>query len=217
MNKYFKQILVFIVIPAILLSCAALPQTMVTGSIYVPEPILEPVPIIVIPPIPEYIIGFGIIPAMDMAEFLLNINPNINTRYARELAEIYVEEAAMEGINHDVAFAQMLLETGYLRFGGLVTPEMNNFAGLGSVGPGQAGLSFPEPRIGVRAQIQHLKAYASESPLNQELVNPRYFLVRLGSSPSINGLAGTWAADPQYGEKIKNILERLYIFSFERQ
>jgi len=132
---------------------------------------------------------------------------------------MYVEEAAIEGVNHDMAFAQMILETGFLRFGGLVTPDMNNFAGLGSTGlPGpsgpERGLVFPSPRIGVRAQIQHLKAYASEAPLNQELVNPRYRFVRRGSSPTIKGLAGTWAADPAYADKINAILERLYEFSF---
>ena len=36
-----------------------------------------------------------------------------------------------KGSNSDVAFAQMCLETGFLRFGGLVTMDMNNFCGLG--------------------------------------------------------------------------------------
>ena len=82
-------------------------------------------------------------------------------------------------------------------------------------GPGYPGLKFPDLRTGVRAQIQHLKAYASDAPLNAELVNPRYYLIRLGSSPAIKGLAGTWAADLDYAEKINNILERLYMFAFE--
>jgi hypothetical protein len=124
-----------------------------------------------------------------------------------------VEEAAAEGVNHDVAFAQMCLETGFLRFGGLVQAEMNNFCGLGSIGPGQPGERFSEPRIGVRAHIQHLKAYATEEPLKQALVDPRYRYVRPGSSPLIKGLAGTWAADKGYAEKITGILERLYTFS----
>jgi hypothetical protein len=161
------------------------------------------------------IMGSGIIPAEDLAAFLIYVNSDIDEDFVRELALIYTEEAAKEGINHDVAFAQMILETGFLRFGNLVRPEMNNFAGLGAIGPGQEGLSFPDPRTGVRAQIQHLKAYASDAPLNGVLVNPRYFLVRLGSSPEIRGLAGTWAADPLYADKINSILERLYLFSFD--
>jgi hypothetical protein len=108
----------------------------------------------------------------------------------------------------------MCLETGFLRYGGLVTPDMNNFCGLGSIGPGQPGLAFPDLRTGVRAHIQHLKAYASEESLNGELVDPRFRFVRRGSSPAVGGLAGTWAADRSYSEKIRIILERLYTCLF---
>ena len=167
-----------------------------------------------IPEVPAYIMGTGLVPASDLSEFLLIMNPDIDRAFAESLAFIYVEEAAAEGVNHDVAFAQMSLETGFLRFGNLVLPEQNNFAGLGATGPGFPGLSFDTPRIGVRAQIQHLKAYACTTPLNNELVNPRYRFVRRGSSPTIKGLAGTWAADPEYAVKIKAILTRLYEFSF---
>jgi hypothetical protein len=111
----------------------------------------------------------------------------------------------------------MCLETGFLRFGGLVTQDMNNFCGLGAIGPGQNGERFSSPRIGVRAQIQHLKAYATDEPLRQDLVDPRYRWVRYGSAPTIAGLAGTWAADRDYAEKIRNILERLYQTAFEEQ
>jgi hypothetical protein len=108
----------------------------------------------------------------------------------------------------------MCLETGFLRYGGLVTADMNNFCGLGSTGPGQPGEHFPSPRIGARAHIQHLKAYATDAPLRQDLVDPRYFYVRYGSAPTLNGLAGSWAADREYAKKIRNILQRLYAFAF---
>jgi hypothetical protein len=166
------------------------------------------------PAVPQNIMGRGLVSAEDLAAFLLSANPVADQAFVEDLAQIYVEEAAKEGVNHDIAFAQMCLETGYLRFGNLVTAEQNNFAGLGATGPGHPGLRFPDPRIGVRAQIQHLKAYAADTPLNQELVNPRFFLVRRGSSPDIWGLAGTWAEDPFYAEKINAILESLYFFSF---
>jgi hypothetical protein len=142
--------------------------------------------------------------------FLLAANPEIEEGFAYDFAKLYVEEAAAEGVNHDIAFSQMCLETGFLSFGGLVTPDMNNFCGLGSIGPGQEGESFPTPRIGVRAQIQHLKAYATEEPLKNDLVDPRYRWVRYGSAPTIYGLAGSWAADKDYGKKIKSILDNLY-------
>jgi len=158
--------------------------------------------------------GRGRLSAQTKAAFLLASNPNANKNFVESLAILYVQEARREGVNHDVAFAQMCLETGYLAFGGDVSPSQYNFAGLGAVGNGAPGLSFPEPRIGVRAHIQHMKAYGSTLPLNQELVNPRFRYVRRGCAPTIWGLAGTWAVDRQYAEKIKRILDRMYTFAY---
>jgi len=164
-----------------------------------------------VPPVPSYIMGTGHFTASALATFLLANNPAAESERVHRIARFYIEEAAFEGVNADVAFIQMCLETGFLRFGGLVTPEMNNFAGLGSIGPGQPGLSFPDERIGIRAHIQHLKSYGSPEPLAGELVNPRRrFIVPLGKSPQIAGLAGTWAADPEYGVKLDRLLRRLY-------
>jgi hypothetical protein len=164
---------------------------------------------------PEYIMGTGQVSGEKLALFLERNNPGAGGDFARSLAAFYIEEAAAEGVNHDTAFAQMCLETGFLRYGGLVTPDMNNFCGLGALGPGQPGEVFPNPRTGVRAHIQHLKAYATVEPLNGELVDPRYKWVKFGSSPAIHGLSGAWAADKSYGDKISAILRRLYDFSFE--
>jgi hypothetical protein len=158
------------------------------------------------------LLGDGAVEAGVLARFILSANSQISPGYAGSLALFYVEEAKIEGINHDVAFAQMCLETGFLSFGGLVTPQMNNFCGLGSIGEGIPGESFSEPRIGVRAHIQHLKAYATTDPLKGELVDPRYRWVRRGSAPTTGGLSGTWAADTQYAQKIETILARLYAF-----
>jgi hypothetical protein len=166
-------------------------------------------------PIPsEYIMGEGRINGEKLSLFLELHNPIADPEFARILVDLYIDEAAVEGVNHDIAFTQMCLETGFLSFGGLVQPEWNNFCGLGAIGPEQPGLIFSDPRIGVRAHIQHLKAYATDEPLNEELVDPRYRFVRLGSSPKIEGLAGTWATDVSYAIKIRNLLQRLYDISF---
>jgi hypothetical protein len=156
------------------------------------------------------ILGRGRQTPEQLAAFLVTENPQADREFAVELAGLYIEEAAAEGINHDVAFSQMCLETGFLRFGGLVNPDQNNFCGLGATGPGQPGLRFPNPRIGVRAQIQHLKGYATDEPLNQGLVDPRYRYVRYGAAPTLQQLAGTWAVDRNYAHKIVDILKRLY-------
>ncbi|GHV88513.1 lipoprotein [Spirochaetia bacterium] len=162
---------------------------------------------------PENLLGSGQIPASSLISFFLNTNPRIDTGFIEELVLFYTEEAAIEGINHDVAFAQMCLETGFLRFGGLVTLEMNNFCGLGATGPGQPGEYFSTPRLGVRAHIQHLKAYATTEPLRQALIDPRYRWVRYGSAPTLAGLSGAWASDKEYDLKIRRILKQLYTYS----
>lgn len=154
--------------------------------------------------------GQGALEVEELSTFLRKSNPAVTPERAKDLAGLYVQEAASEGVNHDVAFAQMCLETGFLRFGGLVTADMHNYCGLGSIGPGQPGERFPTARIGVRAHVQHLKAYASAEPLRNALVDPRYRFVKLGSAPSIGDLAGRWAADRDYGRKISDLLERMY-------
>ena len=213
MSKLQLQIRFLLVILALfgfLFSCAHLPPER-------PETPVETVPPEVVPEKPEpseYIMGDGRIAGEQLALFLERNNPQVDRGFIQALAGFYIDEAAAEGVNHDTAFAQMCLETGFLRFGGLVKPEWNNFCGLGAIGPQQPGEIFPDPRTGVRAHIQHLKAYATDEPLNKTLVDPRYKWVQKGSSPSIHGLSGTWAADKSYSVKIASILQRLYDFSY---
>ena len=85
-----------------------------------------------------------------------------------KFCQIYVEEANAEGINGAIAFTQAMKETAWLKFGGDVKIEQNNFAGLGTTGGGVAGASFTTVREGIRAQIQHLKAYGSKDALKNE-------------------------------------------------
>ena len=217
-------VLVFLALFGFFHSCASFPpetedpaETAQAETARIEVPPVETAPVETLPERPElseYIMGKGRIPGEKLALFLEQNNPQMDRSFLHALALIYIEEAALEGVNHDIAFVQMCLETGFLRFGGDVRPEQNNFAGLGAIGNGEPGLSFPDPRTGVRAQIQHLKAYGSEEPLNLELVNPRFRFVRRGSSPTIEGLAGTWAADRSYSVKIVSIMNRLYDFSY---
>ncbi|MDF5708465.1 MAG: N-acetylmuramoyl-L-alanine amidase [Nostoc sp. S4] len=141
--------------------------------------------------------------------FLRNNNENALTQFP-DISKLYREEAGIEGINYDIAFCQMCVETGFLRFGGDIKPEQNNFAGLGAIGGGSEAASFPSARIGVRAHVQHLKAYASLEPLVQEVVDPRFRFVTRGIAPLIDQLSGRWSADLDYGTKITAMLKRLY-------
>jgi hypothetical protein len=157
----------------------------------------------------DAIMGHGNATEMNMMVFLKQNNANAVTNFA-DIPKIYREEAAIEGINYDVAFCQMCLETNFLRFGGDVKSIQNNFANLGSIGGGPETASFDSARIGVRAHIQHLKAYASTEPLVQELVDPRFKFVRRGVAPLVSQLSTRWTVDPNYGEKIMNLVRRLY-------
>jgi len=161
--------------------------------------------------VPKAIMGKGIVTEEQLAAFFLGQAPEADAVKVARLAAYYVEEADAEGINSDIAFVQMCLETGFLQFGGLVTADMNNFCGLGAINEENRGLVFPDEQTGVRAHIQHLKAYASTEPLKKASVDPRYRYVNpKGKAPYIHNLAGTWASDPAYGHKIDQLLRRLY-------
>jgi len=150
----------------------------------------------------------GLTPAT-MRKVLKQHNPRLGDARIREIVQICLEECRAEGVNHDIAFAQMCLETGYLRFGGQVRAGQNNFCGLGATDGGSAGARFRSVRDGVRAQVQHLKAYASQEPLTNPCVDPRFRHVKRGSARTIYDLAGQWASDRRYGEKLK---DRLLLF-----
>ena len=157
----------------------------------------------------------GQLTAEQLADFFINENNEKTWQEIYDFAALYIEEAASENINSDFAFAQMCLETGFLRFGGLVQPEWHNYCGLGAISAEQPGCIFETEQLGVRAHIQHIQAYATkeEVTLNNELVDPRYSWVhKTKYAESIEELAASWAADPNYAAKINNILTRMEEF-----
>ncbi len=166
----------------------------------------------VIEPLSRSLLGQGRMTAEALADFFLQNNPEEDFDHILTFAQYYIDEAAAEGINSDVAFAQMCLETGFLRFGGLVQPEWHNYCGLGAMDAEHPGEIFESEELGVRAHIQHLQAYATtqEVALNKELIDPRYNWVhKTKYVEDIFGLAGNWASDPNYGNKLDVILFRM--------
>lgn len=158
----------------------------------------------------DHIMGQGKTAAEQLADFF-RMQHAEGLQQFPTLPQLYVEEAALEGVNHDVAFCQMCLETGFLEFGGDVAPAQNNFCGLGATGGGAQGAVFADARTGVKAHIQHLKAYGSDQPIARPpTVDPRFDLVRRNVAPSVHGLSGRWASDPRYGEKIMSLIKKLY-------
>lgn len=145
-----------------------------------------------------------------------NAEPKITNCSLEELAEMFLEEGRAEGVRGDVAWAQSLHETGFFKFDGIVQPGQNNFAGIGALNgnaKGQAA-TFPDPRTGVRAQIQHLKAYASKEPLANACADPRFSLVARGCAEYVEWLGASdnpqgkgWAVPGKgYGASVVKLL-----------
>lgn len=157
----------------------------------------------------DRIMGQGSTSEVQLMMFLKSNNENALTQFP-ELAKLYREEATIEGVNYDVAFAQACVETNFLRFGSELKPSQNNFGGLGDIAGTADAATFPSARLGVRAHVQLLKAYASLEPLVQEVVTPRFGFVTRGIAPLVGQLSGRWAADLQYGDRILAVVRRLY-------
>ena len=123
-----------------------------------------------------------------------------------DFCQIVFEEANAEGVKAEVLFAQAMLETGWLKFGGSVKAEQCNFGGIGAVNATVGGATFGSVRIGLRAQVQHLKAYASKEPLNNACADPRFDKVERGIAPCVEDLNGRWAVPGEgYGQRIAHI------------
>ena len=130
----------------------------------------------------------------------------------KEFCQIVYDESIAEGVKPEVVFAQAMLETGYLQFGHDVKIEQFNFCGMGATG-GVPGNSFPDIRTGIRAQVQHLKCYATDKPLNNSNVDPRWWSELRNKAPYVewlsipnNPFGRGWAADPGYGVKLLNMI-----------
>lgn len=130
--------------------------------------------------------------------------------------QMYYDEASAEGVRPEVAFAQTMKETGFLQYGGDASIEQFNFAGLGTTGGGVPGNSYPDVRTGIRAQIQHLKAYATADALAQECVDDRYEYVKKGAAPYVEWLGQQenpeglgWATGDNYGYDIVEMIKEM--------
>jgi hypothetical protein len=130
------------------------------------------------------------------------------------LTRLYVEEGRAEGVAGDLAFVQAVLETGSFSWPGhgQVRASQNNFAGIGACDGGTCTVAtFRSARIGVRAQIQHLRAYAdptvTRANLAHPLESPRFDLVQpKGRARTWEQMGnGNWATDPAYSRKILDL------------
>lgn len=150
-----------------------------------------------------------------------SINPNYpSSVYAskgastiNKFVKLLFSVAESEGVRADVVYAQAMLETNYLRFGGDVRASQCNFAGIGAVGGGVPGNTFANVKTGLLAQVQHLKAYASTEPLNNKCVDPRFTYVTRGIAPTLGDLSLRWATGSSYGNNINRVLNEVIALS----
>lgn len=155
------------------------------------------------------ILGASVANVERMYRFVLTRNPNFD----RAIAEAFYELGKVYGIRGDVALCQSLIETGWFLFTGgtAVTPDQHNYCGLGVTRLGMKGHSFDSIELGVRAQLQHLYAYASKKslPHGEKIVDPRFNLVKRGVATSWKELSGRWAANKQYAVSIMRVYRQM--------
>lgn len=160
------------------------------------------------------IMGKTVASVEQMREYVRKANPSVN-QSVLDMVPLYLSEGEAEGVRGDIAFAQSCLETGNFGFSGsVVTLEQNNFCGMGVTSNGIKGNSFETAQLGIRAQVQHLKAYACTEELVNGNVDPRFKYVARGVAPYVEWLGiqenpqgEGWAAGAGYGAKIAAILK----------
>lgn len=159
------------------------------------------------------IMGSSVATVEQMTAYIKAKNPTV-AQSVIDMLPYYISEGKAEGVRGDIAFAQSCLETGNFKFENTaVTLAQNNFCGMGVTYKGKTGNSFDTPQLGIRAQIQHLKAYASTEALVNACVDPRYRYVTKGSAEYVEWLGQKenpngkgWATGKGYGDKIIRIL-----------
>lgn len=162
------------------------------------------------------IMGTAVATAEQMVSYIKAKNPSV-AQSVIDMIPLYLSEGKAEGVRGDIAFAQSCLETGNFGFSGsAVTLSQNNFCGMGVTSNGMTGNSFDTPQLGIRAQIQHLKAYACEDALINTCIDPRFKYVTRGCAEYVEWLGQKenpdkkgWATGKGYGGKILTILKAI--------
>ncbi|MCG4580866.1 cell wall-binding repeat-containing protein [Clostridium cochlearium] len=135
------------------------------------------------------------------------------------VADLYFKYGELTGIRADVLYAQSAKETAFGKFGGAVTEDMNNFAGIkikNAIGDKKEDHeTFATPEDGVRAHFNHIAAYCGVNPVGQP--HPRYFVVKScswsGNIKTVGELAGKYCPNPAYSrDLINNFLNDLLRF-----
>jgi hypothetical protein len=162
------------------------------------------------------IAGKGTLEKDVIVNYIISKGSKMRRGEIEDIVTLYINEANDEGINYDIAIAQMCYATRYLNDGARL--RTFNYGGLSddqgiSVSGWEKHANATE---GVRAHIQHLKGYTSAEKPSKEIVNRRYAILErngmLGTVQTLDALFPKWSPlnAVKYGEGIKGILEEMY-------
>ena len=124
------------------------------------------------------------------------------------VAEAYWHYGALMGIRPEILYAQAGWETNYGKYTGVVSEDMNNWAGIKVYGRNDdekdAHETFATPEEGARGHFNHMAAYVGVEPYGEP--HARYHSVKTtawaGTVKTLEELGGKWCPDTEYGIKI---------------
>lgn len=125
-----------------------------------------------------------------------------------DIATIYWKYGQLTGIRPEVLYAQAAKETAFGKYGGAVTPDQNNWAGIktknASGDKREDHETFATPDDGVRAHFNHIAAYVGKNPIGEP--HGRWLIVNTlswaGKVRTVEELGGKWAPAADYGTSI---------------
>lgn len=162
----------------------------------------------------EAIAGYAPVTAAQLEAELLLRNPG---HIHPDIAVHYATWGPRFGIRSDMAFAQMLHETGSLKYGGVVQPWQNNFAGIGAFDAQHPGYSWPNAERGVIGHYAHLSWFINPGHINAwcgSFWDPGHGSYHRNTARTLNDLNGQWAVPGVgYGERLARYASEIYYFT----
>lgn len=161
------------------------------------------------PPVTTPIIGLSQVTAVQAQAWARS--KSAHQRFI-DIAPVYWYYGTITGIRPEVLYAQAAKETAFGRYGGAVTPDQNNWAGVKTKNASgdrrEDHESFPTPDDGVRAHFNHMAAYVGINPIGEP--HERYLIVKsmpwAGTIRTVEELSGKWAPAQDYGQSICDYL-----------
>lgn len=155
------------------------------------------------------ILGPSLLTPTELAAFMASRSAGWKLPVTRlELAQMYVDEAAAEGVRGDLLLIQAVMETGWFRFDGNGLSDENdfNFAGINACDSCKSASKFESVRMGVRAHVELVRAYADENYTSDDTALPAAYHVETipvrGCCVMWSELGRRWASANGYYKRV---------------